>query len=263
MARRRKLFSSDGFVTYENDEREMLRTVICADCGYRIETAESPSKIYCPRCGGKRFNISLFPEDREPRERKKFITDFDTEFEKDLKEHSGKKMSKDDFEKKFSDHSSYLIDKGFAQVNGNTVTISPNAYNIEKLFSKITISVTKTLELEPSCVSGLCSKETMLDRLKEDCCVPEKKILILRKAHGMPSSRMFSENGESAEDWVKDSNIIPDLETEYHNKQFGIEQFLRILRGRYPDAPEGILDILVDRGTIFLSGGTVTVHKTI
>ena len=260
MARRRKLFSSDGFVTYDNDGEVELRTVICADCGYRIETAESPSKVLCPRCGGKRFNISLFPEDREPRERKKFITDFDTEFERNLKEHSGRQMSKVEFEKKFSDQSDYLFEKGFAKASDDTVAISPNAYNIEKLFSKITISVTKTLELEPSCVSGLCPKETMLDRLKEDCCVPEKRLLILRKAHGLPPCRVLSESGESAEDWVKDSNIIPDLKNEYCNKQLGIGKFLKILQSRYPDAPDGILDILADKGTVLLSGGTVTVH---
>lgn len=240
---RRKLFS----------EGETLRTVICADCGYKMETAESPSAIYCPRCGGRRFNISLFPK----KERKAFLSDYDTDYEKSLKECGGKRMKREDFERTFSGHTKDLLEKKFANVEGDSVIVSPEAYGIEKLFSKLTISVTKTLELDPECMRS--GKEEVLQRLREDHGVPERGIVILRKAHGLPERHMFSE--ECEEDWVRDSNIIPDLENEYNNQQFGIEQFVRILRGRYPDAPERIIDILADRGTIILSGSTITVHK--
>ena len=51
------------------------------------------------------------------------------------------------------------------------------------------------------------------------------------------------------------------LHDEYGNKRFGVKQFIDILRDRYPDAPENIIDILVEKGVIFLDGSQVTVKQ--
>ena len=54
---RRKLFSDDEGLT--------LRPVVCEDCGFELQTAQSASSILCPKCGGTRFNIK-WETDHEP-----------------------------------------------------------------------------------------------------------------------------------------------------------------------------------------------------
>ena len=67
MTTRRKLFSSTPrkklFSTME--EENTLKTVMCMDCGYKLETASTTTKIYCPKCGGTRFSVYSIPESPE------------------------------------------------------------------------------------------------------------------------------------------------------------------------------------------------------
>lgn len=253
---RKKLFEKKKL--FSAPEEIALRTLICRDCGNIIETAEHPSQAYCPRCGGKRLNVKLFPEKINPEAevatpRKKMFSTYLTPFEAKLKEFSGKTVDKSNF-----DDNELEKLKIFSDISDDSVTISPNAFETEKLFSKLTISVTKTLELDPAIMLGRSEKEDMIDKLEDNEKLPEKSIMIIKKAHNLPIESKFSETDES---WVEDSNIIPDLETEYNNQSLGMEQFVKIIRDRYPDAPENIVDILVQRGAIFVDGSKVTIHK--
>jgi DNA-directed RNA polymerase subunit RPC12/RpoP len=258
---RKKLFSKPRKKLFSTPEQGgiTVRSLICRDCGQVIESAESPSQAYCPNCGGKRLNIKLFPEKINPEaekstEKKKLFSDYDSPFELKLKEYSGKSLSKEEIEKTFSEDEFETI-KLYSNFEDGNISINESAYGMEKLFSKLTISVTKTLELDPAIMTGTVSKEDVIDKLEEHNDLPKKSIMIIKKAHNLPTESHFSDT------WVEDSSIIPDLETEYNNQSFGIEDFIKILRDRYPDAPENIVDILVQEGTIFIDGGKVTIHK--
>lgn len=264
---RRRLFST-------NEGGMTLRTVICRDCGYRLETAESTQAILCPNCGGRRFDVSIFPESHEEAPEKvvsgvprKFLfRDYDSPYERILKKFSGQELSKEEFEKTFSDKANDLLDKNFAEINGDTVKVSENAYGAEKMFSKLIISVTKTLVLEPEVVDGSLDKEIVLRKLA-DRGIPAEGIACLRKAHCMEPeperSRLFCNDaeGETTDQWLEGSHIIEDLENEYNNQSFPVDQFVKIINERYPDAPEGILDMLIDKGVLIMNGTTVSVHK--
>lgn len=266
MVLRKKLFSS---IEEKSKTSSNLRVAICADCGYKLETAGTLDKIYCPNCGGKRFDLSLFSTkgdlDGRPAEDKKRVSVFDnyeTPYEKELKDKSGETLSKEDFEKTFSDKSEDMLEKGFAVASEGGITISDKAYGIEKLFSRLTITLTKTLELDPKVMNR--DKGDLLDELAVDHKVPEEGIMILRRAHNVPEDRTYSINKLSEKDqWVEDSSIIPDLIEEYKGKRFGLGQFVKLLRGRYPDAPEDIIDILSDRGAISINGKSILINKKI
>lgn len=256
---RKKLFSEE-----RNGENGMtLRTLICQDCGTQVESAEHPSQAYCPNCGGKRMRIKFIPYSEptvpepvktEEREFSIFLSDY----EKKLKEFSGKSMKKDQFEKVFSDKADYLLERGFASAQGDdTIKVSGTAFEGERLFSKLIIQVTKIMDLDRDVTLGNIPKGDIIDHLAGEERIPEKGIILIKKAHGLiPRESQFSDPS-----WVEDSSIIPDLFYEYGNKSFGIKQFVDILRNRYPDAPENIIDILVEKGVIFLDGSQVTVKQ--
>ncbi len=267
---RRKLFSEEV-----NEGGMMLRTVICQDCGNEFEIAGSPTHALCPKCGSKRFNLKMFYEKADTGEisdgktkrfslfgegvEESFQRTFSkpsNEFEEKLKKYSGRSISKDEFEKVFSDCSNDLLEKGFANVDSDQVNISSFAYATERMFSKLIVSVTKVLDLDPETIGT--PKEEIIKHLEEQDKIPHKGIIILKKAHAIPEEMHFSE--EEPEDWVEDSSIIPDLKTEYANQSFGIKQFMDILRERYPDAPDNIIDLLTSRDVIRIEGSQVTVN---
>lgn len=263
---RRKIFSGDAPT---NEGGMVLRELVCRDCGTVITSSQHPSHAICPNCGGTRLDIKFLSprqdterdphkeENIKPEEYRKPIFG-DAEYQKSLREFSGKTIPKSTFEKRFSEtQAEGLIEKGFATVEGDYVIIDPISYEAEKTFSKLIISVTKTLELDPDIVSGKIDRGSVIDHLEEDHRLPEKGIMIIKKAHGLPlESHMFCEDS-----WVEDSGIIPDLELEYNNQSFGVDQFLSILHDRYPDAPENILDILIKEGVVRLDGTQVTIQS--
>ena len=258
---RKKLFSSTSVV---NEGGITLRKVKCVDCDYETETAANVSQLLCPQCGGKRFILvnptrrSLFGNEEE---------DKDNEFQAKLKTYSGTKMSEKDFQKEFSDSANDLLEKGFAYKDGDSVKISDSAYATEKLFSKLIIQVTKILDLDKDIVDGSRSKADVLDSLEEREALPSKGILVIKKAHGIlpPFESNFSETEEPAEDpgetWLKDSNIISDLQVEYYNQTLELKQFMKILEERYDDAPDNIIDLLLSHDAIRIEGNSVTINK--
>ena len=254
---RKKLFSEE-----KNGEEGMtLRTLICQDCGTQVESAEHPSQALCPNCGGKRMRIKFIPYSEptvpEPvRTEEREFSLFMTPYEKTLKEFSGKEISRGEFEKVFSDKADYLLERGFASVQGDNVKISETAFKGERLFSKLIIQVTKIMDLDDDIVSGRIPKADVIEQLDAHSRIPEKGIILLKKAHGLiPREGLFCDSNS----WLDDSSIIPDLYYEYGNKSFGVKQFIDILRERYTDDTEHIIDILVDQGVIFLDVSKVKV----
>ena len=277
---RHKLFSSDDNVEYNDPEGQILRTVICKDCGHTMTTAETVTHMTCPNCGGKRFDLALFrtaeeevkdpdvefdrikeaEEQIKPADEKRYslFENFLTSYEEKLKEYSGKVLEEDEFEKIFSNEAEDMIEKRFADLNEEgKVEINPFAFETERAFSKLIISVTKTLELDPAIMKGEVEKEEIIDKLEDK--LPEKEIMILKKAHDIPTEHVYSEPEENT--WLQDSCIIQDLETEYNNESFPIEQFIKILRERYPDAPENIMDLLSEVGVMRIEGARVTIQS--
>lgn len=233
---------------FERAYSTTLRTLVCQDCGQMIETGESPSFCLCPNCGGRRMNIKIFPKVSP---RKSVFENHDTELESKLKEHGGKTLSQEKFQKEFSVNSDIVLQKCFAEETSGGVYIKPEAYGIEKAFSKIVISVTKSLELDPTVMSGCRPCCDVIKTLP----LGEKSLTIIKKAHCLPEDSCGCGN----EDWVKDSKICEDLKAEFGGETLGLEEFIKIIRERYPDAPKNIYDILEDKGAISLDGTKVNI----
>ena len=270
---RRKLFSSDC-----PDTEEVSKSVICQDCGYRFETTASPTTLVCPKCGGTRFNIELqifspdnVPEKVEPviekedNRRKLFSTyaedealfqkEFsktENEYEENLKLYSGKEISAKRYDELFGN--SELIEKGYAEKEGDTVKIASDAFLMDKLFSKMIISVTKELELDPDICCCHCNKEDIIDKLEEEGNIPTKGIMLLRKAHGIST-----QNHDDR--WLEDSGINRDLPIEFGGSSTDEPKFIKIIEERYPDAPDNILDLLKSKGIIESTDGKINVIK--
>ena len=231
-----------------------LRTLVCRDCGQDLETGESPSSCFCPNCGGRRMNIKLFPTKHEEGGRKSVFENHDNELEGKLKTFSGKTISSDEFQKEFSENANSILEKSYATINGDgKVSIRKDAYNIEKTFSKIIISVTKTLELDPTIMSGSRPIGDVVGGLP----LPEKSIMVLKKAHNLPDG---PEEIKDKDGWIRDSQICEDLKEEYSDETLGLEDFIKLIRERYPDAPKDIYDELERRGVISLRGTKVNIR---
>ena len=286
MTTRRKLFSSTPrkklFSTME--EESTLKTVMCMDCGYKLETASTTTKIYCPKCGGTRFNVYSIAESPEVApeavpvvEEKSFarksvfgndeiqkeFTEPCNDFERSLKNYSGKTVEISECNKLFSMTPEELIEKNYANpVSENEIQITPNAFLIDKLFSKLIISVTKELDLDTT-VPGQ-PKESIIDSLASSGNISPKGIILIKKAH-MLSQNPISEgisDKEELEDWVEDSGITGDLRIELGDKNdISLSEFMDYLNSRYSDAPKGLIDYLVSSGIVRIQGNHVDVVK--
>lgn len=286
MTTRRKLFSSTPrkklFSTME--EENTLKTVMCMDCGYKLETASTTTKIYCPKCGGTRFNVYSIAESPEVApeavpvvEEKSFarksvfgndeiqkeFTEPCNDFERSLKDYSGKTVEISECHKLFSMTPEELIEKNYASpVSENEIQIMPNAFLIDKLFSKLIISVTKELDLDTTVPT--MPKESVIDSLASSSNISPKGIILIKKAH-MLSQNPISEgisDKEELEDWVEDSGIAGDLRIELGDKNdISLSEFMDYLNSRYPDAPKGLIDYLVSNGIVRIQGNHVDVVK--
>ena len=285
MTERRKLFSSTPrkklFSTVCEDE--LIKTVMCRDCGYKFETASSTSKIYCPKCGGTRFNVVSIPESPEVtpepvkvEEEKVFsrkslfsndvfqkeFTEPTTEFEEKLKEYSGKVIDVNDCEKIFSMSAEELIEKNYADVKDGNLVISESAFLIDKLFSKLIISVTKELDLDTTVPTT--PKESIIEALSRGGNIGSKGIIMIRKAHMMPQpeEEHIHEVNNDMPEWIEDSGIVGDLKIELGDRDdLGLSEFMDYLNSRYSDAPKGLIDYLISKGIIKIDGNHVEVLK--
>lgn len=278
MIEKRRLFSSTPrkklFSTACEDK--VVRTVRCMDCGYKMETEDSTVKMFCPKCGGTRFEVcniskiadpvveekgfsrkSLFGNDEFQKE----FTEPTTEFEEKLKEFSGKVVKLDDCEKIFSITPEELLEKNYAELNNEgDLVISESAFLIDKLFSKLIITVTRELDLPD--VHGE-SKESIIDSLADKGSLSPKGIVMIKKAHMLsPMVPVSNENSENLNEWVDDSGIVGDTKIELGDKDdLKLDDFVDYLRSRYPDAPKGLLDYLISKGLVKIDGNRVDIIK--
>lgn len=286
---RRKLFSglNEGGVTQAE-----YKKVQCRDCGYIMDTLATTTNFLCPKCGAvNRFNVlELTPSPDNTPEAvqvevskieevekgfsrrslfggednaiQKEFSEPSNELEEKLKEFSGKTIEESEVVKAFGIPAEDLIEKGFASITeDNKVTIPETAFLQSKLFSKLIVSVTKILDLDP--IEG--PKEDVIDMLESKGSLGPKGIMLIKKAHSLPLTEEMKEvefsSTEEAEDWIKDSGIIGDLKIEFGNSAMGIKEFTKILEERYDDAPDNIIDILIDRGVIKIQGNQVDIMK--
>jgi DNA-directed RNA polymerase subunit RPC12/RpoP len=293
---RLKLFSENPVRRKLFSEEVTLRTVVCEDCGFELKTAQSASSILCPKCGGTRFNIkwetehepykkevikeenpltedrildknrrSLFlnEEDAEEEFQRSFSAP-DNEYEKNLSVYSGKRVNADSSVKLFGIPADEMEERGFGRVEGKELAISPNAYLQSRLFSKLIVSVTKVMDLDPkvTCCGtelggpSLEDKERIIESLSKNGSISPKGIIIIKKAHGIvPISQQDSDIvREDCDDWCKDSGILNDLKLEFGGSSQELPTFESTLNERYPDAPSNILDLLKKHGVITLTG---------
>ena len=282
MIERRKLFSSTP-VRRKLFSDNSIKTVICMDCGYVMTTNSTTAHLYCPKCGGKRFNVidemtevadtekksdnrrSLFEanvkatrESGEGVDEQKEFSKPSDKLEEKLKLYSGKVISEDEVNKVFSEtgyNVKDLVQKGFANITeDDQVKISDSAFLQSKLFSKLIISVTKILDLDPIDRP----KNEFIDMLAEKKCLEPKSIMLIKKAHSISPIIKESEFSDTDE-WIRDSGIQNDLHLEFGGTQMELDKFKDILSERYDDAPEDIIDKLSNNNVIKLQGNIVEI----
>lgn len=221
----------------------------CLDCSTEFQSQEAlPEGVRCPHCGGDRVVLI----DSVPAE-----DDATDEF---LKGAAGSVMNEEDVQKEFSSRGitesiDSLVNSGYAKRGENSeVMFSEDSYTQRKLFSKLVISVTKELHLDP-----VDDKEAMIHRLVESGGMPDKSICLIRKAHNLPDQVSFSE--DAGNEYLKDSGIENDLRLEYGGTTVPIKEFMAILEEQYDDAPDNLLDLLVSAGVIKIFGSQVEILK--
>lgn len=255
-----KLFSEDGSGTH---------VLKCADCGYTFETTAHTTNQLCPKCGSTRFNVvrevwspEVAPEKVEDNIKENKIRLFglteEEEFQKEfnettdevelkLKEFSGKTIDSKTVEKEFGMSAEELSERGFAEIlEDGSVNVLEDSFMQSRLFSKILISITKTLELDPAVT--MSAPEVGVQKLEEVSDLCPKSIAIIKKIHGV------EEDSNSKENWLRDSGIGNDLKYEFGGESKSPEDFKSILEDRYPDAPQDLTELLISKGIIRRTG---------
>ena len=227
-----KLFSSNRVKLFAEPELQITKEVICMDCGFKMETTSTTTNLICPKCGGSRFEVE-----------KEFSgEDLDIEFQKYFS------TPENDLEEKLKKYSGNYIESGESNVK-----IDENAYLFSKLFSSISITITKELDLDPAIVcNSKCNKESIINRLEDSENMSPKCIMLIKKAHNIS-------NEEKDREWVVDSGIVNDLGAEFNGQTREMPDFKTILETRYPDAPENIVEILKNSGAINIEDGKVRI----
>ena len=260
--KRRSLFSSLTHIqpntTGEGTDNGFGRhtSFRCTDCGHEfIVSGDVYSRPRCPNCGGNRV-VRVSQEYTYSDS-----TDSTGEF---LKKASGTTMSQEEATKLFSECGAKgslqdLIDSGYATITeNNEVTFSDTADSEYSLFSKLVISVTRELDLDPVTPEN---KEDLIQSL-EGGSIPPKGIILIKKAHGLiphatDEGIMCCNDPES---YLTDSGISNDLKIEHGGKTLSLDQFLSLIRSRYNDAPENLLDLLCKKGIVTISGSQVAIR---
>lgn len=235
----------------QSEENENLFR--CYDCGEEFKSpSHTPSGVVCPNCGGSRV-VQL--ED--------VIADDATD--EIMKEYSEVPISRENLQKLFTERGitesiDSLLDSGYASLNDEgQVCFSKDAWMTRKLFSELVISVTKELHLVPT--EG--KVEELIHGLEERGNITPRGIVLIKKAHGFdPSLVKPEESKESDTDaYIKDSGVASDLKLEYSGKTMPLKEFIGILNSQYNDAPDDLLDRLVDTGVVKITGSSVEINK--
>lgn len=249
--RRRSLFSS----LTEDSRMPEPSTFICQDCDYEFQDqANIESGTRCPNCGGGRVKKS------DPCSCKGEEKEF-SKIDEFLREYSGQTVETSVVEKIFSECgiNEDILNSGYAtETENGQICFSENSDAIRKMFSKLVISITKELDL-PDPVQN--TKEDLINRLVQSGNIPQKGIMVIKKVHGMiPSDEICSCKEEREDNYIKDSGIKNDLRVEFgRSSELPLRDFMGYLDTRYSDAPENIIDQLVNSGSIRISGAKVNI----
>ena len=251
---RRSLFSSltdrypnpDG--NGQGDKYDEQHSFECCDCHTQFEApSRIPSGVVCPNCGGLRV-VQL----------EEVIEDQQDSTGELLKEFSGKAISQGDLQKLFTERGinesvENLVNSGYASLNDEgMVCFSERADLTRKFFSELVISVTKELHLVPT--EGRVGE--LIHGLEERNNISPKGIILIKKAHGVLPPQ---EDMPRTDQYIKDSGIANDLKLEYSGRSIPLKEFMEKLDTQYNDAPDDLLDRLVDSGIIKISGSQVEI----
>ena len=196
--------------------------------------------------------IKLFSADSEELGFQRVFSETTDPLELKLKEFSGRTLGMEEYTSEFGGED--LISRGFAETCGeDSVKINDDAFMQARLFSMITMSVTKTLSLDRDIMCGGVSKEEVISGLGDRGLSP-KCIMLIKKAHNIPVE-------EDENNWISDSGISQDLSSEFGGSEKPLPEFKKIINTRYNDAPSDILDILKNRGIIQVDGEVVKIIK--
>lgn len=197
-------------------------------------------------------NIKLFSDTAEEEAFQRTFSETNDETELKLKEYSGKTLSADEYASIFGGLD--LEERGFATKDEEgSYTISQGAFCESRMFSKIIISVTKTLELDPAIMEGQ-PKEEIIDSLEGSGKFPPKSIILLKKAHQIPADK-------DNERYLHDSGLAKDLPLEFGGKPMSRPEFMKIIHERYEDAPTDIMEVLKNKGIVKIDGDNVEIIK--
>ena len=249
--KRRSLFSSLTGMSVESEPNNF----ICSDCGYEFQDlANTASGTRCPNCGGGRV-VKSDPCSCKGEEEKEF-----SKIDEFLREYSGQTVETSEVEKIFSERGIVedIYNSGYVtETENGRVCFSENSDAIRKMFSKLVISITKELDL-PDPVQN--TKEDLINRLIHNGNIPQKGIMVIKKVHGMiPDEELNAKIGRE-DNYIKDSGIVNDLGIEYgRNKEVPLKDFMEHINTQYSDAPEDILDRLVNSGSVRISGAKVNI----
>lgn len=234
----------------QNDVPGKKHPFKCYDCGEKfLSGSRTPSGVVCPKCGGSRV-VQL--ED--------VITDNATD--EIVKEFSGREISRESLQKLFTERGitesiDSLINSGYASLNDKgMVCFSEDAWLTRKLFSELVISVTKELHLIPT--EG--KVEELIHGLEERGNITPKGIILVKKAHGFNPEMMNESRFSDTDAYIKDSGIENDLKLEYSGKTMPLHEFMDILNNQYNDAPDDLLDRLVETGVVKITGSSVEIN---
>jgi DNA-directed RNA polymerase subunit RPC12/RpoP len=249
--RRRSLFSS----LTEDSKMPEPSTFVCQDCDYEFQDqANMESGTHCPNCGGGRVKKS-YPCSCEGEE-KEF-----SKIDEFLREYSGQTVETSVVEKVFSERgiNEDVLNSGYAtETEDGQICFSENSDAIRKMFSKLVISITKELDL-PDPVQN--TKEDLINQLVHNGNIPQKGIMVIKKVHGMvPCGCGDDRKFEREDNYIKDSGIKNDLGIEFGRpSELPLKDFMNYIDTRYSDAPENIIDQLVNSGSIRISGAKVNI----
>lgn len=227
----------------------------CPDCGHQFNhPGDENIGIVCPKCGGDRCRLSELGQ-MDP----DITSDTYTGDKLDdlLKDAEGKTFSESSLLKLMSKHGingdiKLFSDTGYANINNDgSYTFNENASADRRLFSKIVISVVKEFDIDPN-----MNREMAINSLSER--MPEKSILLLKRAGGYDTPEAVN---FSSKDFITDSGIANDLSTEYGGTSIPLKSFMNILSEEYPDAPDNIIDLLVEDKVIKINGSNVQISK--
>ena len=268
--KRRKLFCNDGgTLTHDvpGPEKDEV-TFACPDCGTTFKSQEQyVDAAVCPNCGGRRCRVvgndvgGVSNEEGQSVEEENAFSDLtDDELDEVLSRYKGRLVDEEELNAELHALGVYdevggvngLVDSGYAKWDKDGQLMFSEVADFQrKLFSKLVISVTKELDINP-----IINRESAIDSLAEK--FPGKPIMILKRAQSSIAPEVTSFSDKS---YLKDSGIESDIKVGYGGQTMTIKDFMNLLNEEYPDAPEEIIDLLESSKAIKVNGGKVLISK--